>query len=256
MRKFLLVLLVDMSNHGHYEVSSKVIKQLHQFLALHLRSKGEELEAAVDIITHLLKTAQGCRIVIQNMEVLNSYVLLGKSTQDAAKAPFYESLVSLTAHGCEHSKETKEQPKYRLVMNLLNCIGNPNLTAEINHNLHASNYLVYGLNDFAKWFCSLLQLPFEESELRLLEVFSNLLNYYEVMESLLQLQDTTKYLLKQVPPTDSNKLLRTRKATLIAHIVDKGKKDWEGLELSEYSRNLEKMLENSKVETMYALDVE
>jgi len=47
-----------MANHGHYEISTKVIKQLHQFLGLHLKSKGEELEAAVDIIAHLFRSAQ------------------------------------------------------------------------------------------------------------------------------------------------------------------------------------------------------
>jgi len=63
------------------------------------------------------------------MEVLTSYVCLSKSTQEAVKGPYYDSLISLTEHGCESSKETKGLPKYRLVINLLNCIGNPNLTA-------------------------------------------------------------------------------------------------------------------------------
>jgi len=50
-----------------------------------------------------------------------------------------------------------------------------------------------------------------------------------VVESLLQIQDTTKYLLKKVAPTDTNKQLRSKKARLIANIIEKGKKDWEGL---------------------------
>ena len=43
---------------------------------------------------------------------------------------------------------------------------------------------------------------------------------------------------------------------MIGSIIEKGKADWEGLQLSEYSRNLEKMLQSSKKESVYALDVE
>lgn len=63
---------------------------------------------------------------------------------------------------------------------------------------------------------------------------------------MLQVQDITKYLLKPIAPSDSNKVLRGRKTTLIARIIEKGKTDWEGLELSEYSRNLQKMMEGAK----------
>ena len=63
----------------------------------------------------------------------------------------------------------------------------------------------------------------------LLEMFVHLLDYYEVTEAVLQVQDTTKYLLKPVGPSDSNKVLRGRKAALIARIIEKGKTDWEGL---------------------------
>jgi len=110
------------------------------------------------------------------------------------------------------------------------------MVGEISHNLHANNYVVYGLGDFAKWFVAKLQLPFEDAELTLLEAFHQLLNYYEVAEALLQVQEVTKYLLR--PVGASNKQLKAKKANLLATIVGKGKTDWDGLELAEYSRNL------------------
>lgn len=82
------------------------------------------------------------------------------------------------------------------------------------------------------------------------------MNYYEIIEVLLQNQESSKYLLKPVIPNDTNKLLRTKKAGLINTIILKGSNDWEGLELSEYSRNLQKMIEGKKTESVYALDVE
>lgn len=63
-------------------------------------------------------------------------------------------------------------------------------------------------------------------------------------------------MLRQYAPSDNNKVLRARKGELLRVIIEKGKSDWDGLQLSEYSRNLEKMLENSKYESIYALDVE
>lgn len=48
--------------------------------------------------------------------------------------------------------------------------------------------MISGLDSFNKWFNKLLELPFEENELKLIEVFINILNYYEVIESLLQNQ--------------------------------------------------------------------
>lgn len=106
--------------------------------------------------------------MVQNTDVLSSYVTLSRSTKDALKSPYYSSLISLTENGCTTSKEAKEHPKYKLVINILNCIGNPNLTGELTQNLHANNYMVYGLEDFSKWFAGLLQLPFEEAELQLI----------------------------------------------------------------------------------------
>jgi hypothetical protein len=45
-----------------------------------------------------------------------------------------------------------------------------------------------------------------------------------------------------VPPSDSNKTLRAKKNALIGAILEKGNTDWQGVELSEYSRNLQKLL--------------
>ncbi len=72
----------------------------------------------------------------------------------------------------------------------------------------------------------------------LVDVFANLLGYYEVAESLLQVQETTKYLLKPLPGNESSKVLRAKKVQLINSIIQKGEEEWKGLELSEYSRSL------------------
>ena len=116
-----------MSNNGHYEFGQKVIKHIHEFLRVHLRSKGEELQSAIDLVTHLFKTVQGVKIVVQNTEILELWVNLSRSTQDSAKGPYYESVASLVQLGCESSKEAKGHPKYRLAINILNCIGKPNM---------------------------------------------------------------------------------------------------------------------------------
>ena len=86
-----------------------------------------------------------------------------------------------------------------------------------------------GVAAFCEWFSGLLQLPFEEWELRLIGVFGQLLNVYEVMECLLQNQETTKYLLRPTPPNDNNRLLREAKNKLIQGIIGRGKTDWAGL---------------------------
>ena len=117
-----------MFNNGHYELSHKITKQIQAFLGSSLNGKGEELEAAIDIIAHLFRSPQGCKLVMLDIQSLEGYVRLSRSTQDGVKRPFYDSLVSLTEHACVTSKATKEHPKYKIVINLLNCIGKPNLT--------------------------------------------------------------------------------------------------------------------------------
>ena len=74
--------------------------------------------------------------------------------------------------------------------------------------------------------------------MRLISIFEHLLNCYEVIEILLQNQDTTKYLLRPIAANDGNRQLRQAKNRLINGIIGRGKADWAGLELSEYSRNL------------------
>ena len=65
--------------------------------------------------------------------------------------------------------------------------------------------------------------------MQLLDIFYNLLNYYEVIQVLLQNQESSKYLLKTVIPNDTNKHLRAKKAALIGTIIQKGTTDWDGL---------------------------
>ena len=49
-----------------------------------------------------------------------------------------------------------------IVMNIFNCIGNPNLSGELSQNMNANNYMVVGIPPFCQWFSSFLTLPFEE----------------------------------------------------------------------------------------------
>jgi hypothetical protein len=51
-------------------------------------------------------------------------------------------------------------------------------------------------------------------------------------------------------------VLRGKKVQLINTIIRNGEEEWKGLELSEYSRSLEKLLKNRKEEAVYAMDVE
>jgi hypothetical protein len=39
----------------------------------------------------------------------------------------------------------KSNPKYRYVVNILNCIGNPALATELTQNIHSNNYMIGGL---------------------------------------------------------------------------------------------------------------
>jgi hypothetical protein len=233
VRKFLLLLLVDMIPQGHYSLTPKMTKDIQSFLRFNLTSNGEFMEAGIDLIAHLFRSTEGCQIVVQDKEVFSRYIKLSISTLDSIKCPYYGTLEELTRiQGAE--AEFKKTPKYRLAVNILNCIGSPdNVQSFSSHSLQ-TNYI----EGFNKWFTFLLKLPFEDAELILIGVFTNLLSYYEIAESLLQLQEATKYLLKPVPSNDVNKVLRDRKAELVRIIIRKGEEEWKGLELSEYSRNL------------------
>jgi len=69
-------------------------------------------------------------------------------------------------------KKTKQ-----MIMNILNCVGNPNLSNELSHNVNSNNFMTGGIDGFSKWFIGLLQLPFEDLEIKLLHFFVNLLEY-------------------------------------------------------------------------------
>lgn len=111
------------------------------------------------MIGHLFKSAEGIKVVVQNSEIFNAYVNLRKQTQDNIKQPFYETLISLTTAG-ETSQQAKESPKYRLVINIINCIGHPSLATSLTQNIHANNYMIQGLSGFCEWFSELLKMPF------------------------------------------------------------------------------------------------
>lgn len=62
-----------------------------------------------------------------------------------------------------------------MVLNILSCVGNPNLSNELSHNIHSNNFISGGIPGFCQWFAVLLQLPFEDLELKLIGLFINLL---------------------------------------------------------------------------------
>lgn len=153
---------------------------------------------------------------MQDKEVFNRYIRLSLLTVDSIKRPLYESLRQLTH--LSPGEDAKKSPKYRLVIYILNCIGNPENVQSFSSTTLQTTYI----EAFNRWFISRLQLPFEEVEIVLVDIFANLLAYYEVAESLFQLQDTTKYLLKPLPGNDSSKVLRGKKNQLINAIIRNG----------------------------------
>lgn len=76
-------------------------------------------------------------------------------TIDSIKRPLYESLRQLTQQ--RQGEEAKKSPKYRLVIYILNSIGNPESYVSFSSTALQTNYL----EAFSRWFASLLQLPFE-----------------------------------------------------------------------------------------------
>lgn len=138
-------MVIELSNNGKYSLSPKVVKDLQDFLKECLSQNGEFLEAAVDTISHLFRSYEGCKIVVGSSEIFNKYVALSRSTQDIIKKPYYESLVSLTASAGDSSKEAQASPKYNLAINVVNCIGSPPLALGLTHNIHANNHMVEGI---------------------------------------------------------------------------------------------------------------
>lgn len=80
-------------------------------------------------------------------------------TVDSIKLPFYESLLSLTSSRATTHEQLKLSPKYRLVINILNTIGNPENYSSFTSSALQTNYIEH----FNKWFASVLQLPFEDA---------------------------------------------------------------------------------------------
>lgn len=73
------------------------------------------------------------------------------------------------------SDKTNGKKTKPMVLNILTCVGNPNLGNEFSHNIHSNNIISGGIPGFCQWFVGLLQLPFEDLELKLINLFINLL---------------------------------------------------------------------------------
>lgn len=102
-----------------------------------------------------MRSNEGAKVLIQNTEVFGGYLKLSRSPQDRVKNLFVENLTILT------DKTTGKKTK-NLVLNVLNCIGNPNLSGSLSQSIGSNNLISGGIEGFCKWFTSLLQLPFED----------------------------------------------------------------------------------------------
>lgn len=100
-----------------------------------------------------MRSNEGAKILLQNGEVFGSFLKISRSPQDRIKNLFVECLIVLT------DKTTGKKTK-QMVMNILNCVGNPNLSNELTHNMNSNNFMTGGIDAFTKWFVGLLQLPF------------------------------------------------------------------------------------------------
>ena len=150
-----MILLVEMSVHDQYQLNPKISKNIVEFLRECLTGTGEYLEAGIELSGHLSCSNEGAKILIQNSEVFNLFLKLSRSTQDQVKSQYMVSLEMLTNKG--NGKKSKH-----IVMNILNCIGNPNLSGELSQNMNSSNFMVGGIAPFCTWFTAFLSLPFEE----------------------------------------------------------------------------------------------
>lgn len=83
-----MILLIEMSSQGQYQLSFKFKKDVAGYLKTSLALKGEYLEAAVDTIGHLVKTKEGCNILIKDHEVFSRYVLISQLAIDSVKLPY------------------------------------------------------------------------------------------------------------------------------------------------------------------------
>ena len=135
-------------------------------------------------------------------------------------------------------------------------LGNPNFSGELSQNMNANNFMVAGIPPFCAWFSAFLVLPFEEFQLKLIKVFQNLLGYTEICENLFEEQNVTKFLLKPVNASNSNKNIREQKNLLVHEIIEKGEKEWKGTKLQAYSIMIEKQLQREKMDVQYMMDVQ
>lgn len=102
-----------------------------------------------------MRSNEGAKILIQNSEVFAWYLKLSRSPQDRVKNLFIENLTALT-------DKTNGKKSKQMVLNVLNCIGNSNLSGSLSQNVNSNNLITGGLDGFCKWLAALLQLPFED----------------------------------------------------------------------------------------------
>ena len=95
---------------------------------------------------------QGLQILSNSEELVQCYVALSRSLGENTRTKFASSLDSIV------DKKGTTKP-YATIVTLVSCIGDPTLAKS--HNLKGSHPVLSGLPDFAKWFYTLLNLPFE-----------------------------------------------------------------------------------------------
>ena len=67
-------------------------------------------------------SGQGAKVLVQNTEVFNKFLIVSRIPQDQIRREYIEVLKVLT----DKTTGKKNKP---IIINILNCIGNPNLSA-------------------------------------------------------------------------------------------------------------------------------
>lgn len=86
-------------------------------------------------------------MVVKNSLIFNPFISLARATDSSIKQPFLNSLLSVAS--LNESPTISKPLKKRLLINILNCIGNPSLTTGLSQNLDSNTIMIEGLKGFA-----------------------------------------------------------------------------------------------------------
>lgn len=77
---------------------------------------------------------------MKSSEIFNRYISLSRSNDSSLKAPYLDSLISLTAF--EKDAHVNKTQKKRSTVNILNCIGNPSLCLSLSQNIDSDTTMI------------------------------------------------------------------------------------------------------------------